>query len=65
MKVTPKVRMKRKTYMQDHRIMQVFDADGVVRELEAYLQGTPSVAKKRLPLVFPLDRCESNTNVWT
>jgi hypothetical protein len=41
------------------------DADGVVRDLEAYLQGTPSVVKKRLPLVFPLDRCESNTNVRT
>jgi hypothetical protein len=45
------------------QLHQGIDADGVVRDLEAYLQGAPSVVKKRLPLVFPLDRCESNTNV--
>jgi hypothetical protein len=47
------------------QLHQGIDADGVVRDLEAYLQGGPSVVKKRLQLVFPLDRCESNTNVWT
>jgi hypothetical protein len=42
---------------------QGIDADGIVRELAAYLEGAPSFVRKRLPLIFPLQALESNSNV--
>jgi hypothetical protein len=42
---------------------QGIDADGIVRDLPAYLEGAPSVVRKRLPLVFPLQALEANFNV--
>jgi hypothetical protein len=42
---------------------QGIDADGIVRDLAAYLEGAPSVVRKRLPLVFPLQASEANSNV--
>jgi hypothetical protein len=42
---------------------QGIDGDGIVRDLPAYLEGALSVVRKRLPLVFPLQASEANSNV--
>jgi hypothetical protein len=42
---------------------QGIDAEGVVRDLAACLEGAPSIVRKRLPLVFPIQGLESNSNV--
>jgi hypothetical protein len=45
------------------QLHQGIDADGVVRDMTAYLEGASSVLKRRLPLVFPNDVSDSNSNV--
>jgi hypothetical protein len=45
------------------QLHQGLDADGIVRDFAAYLQGAPTVVRRRLPLVFPSDGCDSNSNV--
>jgi hypothetical protein len=45
------------------QLHQGIDADGVVRDMTAYLEGASSVVKRRLPLVFPSDDTGLNSNV--
>jgi hypothetical protein len=45
------------------QLHQGIDADGVVRDMTAYIEGVSSVVQRRLPLVFPNDVSESNSNV--
>jgi hypothetical protein len=45
------------------QLHQGLDADGIVRDLAAYLEGAPSVVRRRLPLVFPNDASQTTSNV--
>jgi hypothetical protein len=45
------------------QLHQDLDADGIVRNLTAYLEGAPSAVRRRLPLVFPNDASQSTSNV--
>jgi hypothetical protein len=45
------------------QLHQGIDGDGIVRDMTAYLEGAPTVVKRRVPLVFPNDQSGRNSNV--
>jgi hypothetical protein len=45
------------------QLHQGIDGDGIVRDMTAYLEGAPTVVRRRVPLVFPNDQSGPNSNV--